>query len=153
MAEFLPVLVDAGGKGSRQSRYSPIVSKKVDEVLACILKNEKELDSLKPCIMSGGTMKATLVFSILLISPTLAFAQQPILRNGSCPSGYYSSGNYCVPTSSASPVIERNGSCPSGYYSSGNYCVMTSSGKPAIHRSGSCPSGYYSSGNYCVRSN
>ena len=93
-----------------------------------------------------------LALSALALGIVGAAAQQPIPRNGSCPSGYYSSGNYCVPNSNAQPAIERNGSCPSGYYSSGNYCVMTSSGKPAIHRNGSCPSGYYSSGNYCVQS-
>lgn len=76
---------------------------------------------------------------------------QPILRDGSCPSGYYSSGNYCVPNNNAHFAVHRKGSCPSGYYSSGNYCVATSDKSgTAIPRSGSCPSGYYSSGEYCV---
>ena len=91
-----------------------------------------------------------LIVASLFAAPALA--QQPILRNGSCPSGYNSSGDYCVPGSNAHPVIEKNGSCPSGYNSSGNYCVMGSSGHPAIHKSGSCPSGYNSSGNYCLKS-
>ncbi len=89
--------------------------------------------------------------ALLLAGPALG--QQPILKNGSCPSGYNSSGNYCVPASGAHPVIEKNGSCPSGYNSSGEYCLMTSSGRPAIHKSGSCPSGYNSSGNYCLKAN
>ena len=76
---------------------------------------------------------------------------QPLPRDGSCPSGYYSSGNYCVPNTNGRYAISRNGSCPSGYYSSGNYCVASSdSSKLVIHRKGSCPSGFYASGNYCV---
>jgi len=79
-----------------------------------------------------------------------ALAQQAILRNGSCPSGYYASGNYCAPGPQARPAIDRAGSCPSGYFASGAYCVMGPNGKPAIHRVGSCPSGYFASGAYCV---
>ncbi len=97
-------------------------------------------------------MKKVFVFAIACGFAAPAFAQQPILKNGSCPTGYNSSGNYCVPGSGAHPVIEKTGSCPSGYNSSGNYCVMGPSGKPAIHKSGSCPSGYNSSGDYCVQS-
>jgi len=97
-------------------------------------------------------MKYAFLVAVVSLFATPVLAQQPILKNGSCPSGYNSSGNYCVPGSNAHPVIEKNGSCPSGYNSSGNYCVMGSSGHPAIHKSGSCPSGYNSSGNYCVKS-
>lgn len=73
---------------------------------------------------------------------------------GSCPSGYYASGNSCVPSGANAPYAFYNagGSCPSGYYSSGNSCVASSSS--ACHAffngGGSCPSGYYSSGNSCV---
>ena len=75
----------------------------------------------------------------------------PIARNGSCPSGYSQSGNYCTPGSSARYAVARNGSCPSGYSQSGNYCVASSnSSKTAIPRNGSCPSGYSQSGNYCL---
>lgn len=89
------------------------------------------------------------VASACLAAPPAA----PILKEGSCPSGYYSSGNYCVPNSSARFALPKLGSCPSGYYSSGNYCVASSdSSRLAIPKSGSCPSGYYSSGNYCVSS-
>jgi hypothetical protein len=76
---------------------------------------------------------------------------QPLTRDGSCPSGYNTSGNYCVPGSSAKFAIAKNGSCPSGYNTSGNYCVASSDrSKTAIHRSGSCPSGFNTSGNYCL---
>ena len=47
----------------------------------------------------------------------------------SCPSGYYSSGNACVPSGSSSHYAFLNpggGSCPSGYYSSGSSCVASS---------------------------
>lgn len=96
---------------------------------------------------------------LLLVSASLsgvavaAPAPQPIIRDGSCPTGYYSSGNYCVPGSNARFAIERTGSCPTGYYSSGKYCVASSdASKTVLHRSGSCPTGFYSSGNYCVSS-
>ncbi|MEY3474400.1 MAG: hypothetical protein RL087_858 [Pseudomonadota bacterium] len=93
---------------------------------------------------------AVLVPAALIHLTALA---QPIARNGSCPSGYYASGNYCLPSNGARPAMHRNGSCPSGYYASGNYCVASSgSSKNAIPRNGSCPSGYYASGNYCVSS-
>ena len=78
---------------------------------------------------------------------------QPLVRNSSCPSGYNSSGAYCVPSNNAKFAIERIGSCPSGYYSSSSYCVASSTNsKLAIPRISSCPSGYHSSGNYCVAS-
>jgi hypothetical protein len=74
-------------------------------------------------------------------------------RQGSCPAGYYSSGNYCVPNAGAHPAIPRIGSCPAHYYSSGNYCVGSDGNPPhAMERRGSCPSGYYASGEYCVAS-
>ena len=75
-------------------------------------------------------------------------------HGGSCPSGYYSSGNSCVPSGQNAPYAFFNGggSCPSGYYSSGNSCVA--SANSACHAffnsGGSCPSGYSSSGNSCV---
>ena len=76
---------------------------------------------------------------------------QPLPRDGSCPSGYYASGQYCVPGSGARFAIERRGSCPGGYYASGHYCVASSDQSGlAIHRAGSCPSSYYASGEYCV---
>ncbi len=91
---------------------------------------------------------------LLLATATVHSAPQaqPILKNGSCPSGYHSSSNYCAPNNEKSPFsLTKTGSCPSGYYSSGNYCLATSkNSKGAIYRSGSCPSGYHSSGNYCL---
>lgn len=103
---------------------------------------------------AGGIhpLRACLLFCLLLVIPANAAPPpQPLPREGSCPSGYYTSGEYCVPTSSAKFAIKRNGSCPAGYFASSNYCVAaTESAKAVIPRAGSCPSGWYSSGNYCV---
>lgn len=100
--------------------------------------------------------KALAPFLLCLCASAIADSPmaQPVLRDGSCPSGYSSSGNYCTPNSGARFALPRaGGSCPSGYFSSGNYCVASSSSsKHAMPRVGSCPSGYFSSGNFCVAS-
>ena len=75
----------------------------------------------------------------------------PIAKNGSCPSGYSTSGNYCKPGSNARYAVAKNGSCPSGYSSSSRYCVANSNkSKTAIPKVGSCPSGCSTSGKYCL---
>jgi hypothetical protein len=76
----------------------------------------------------------------------------PLVKTGSCPSGYSSSGNYCAPNSSATFAVEKKGSCPSGYATSGNYCLAGKNAKIAVQKVGSCPSGYSSSGDYCLSS-
>lgn len=88
---------------------------------------------------------------VLMTLPTGASAQNAILRNGSCPPGYNTSGNYCIKTDYGRPAIDRVGACPPGYSTSGNYCLRSEYGRPAIERHGSCPPGYSTSGNYCVR--
>lgn len=75
---------------------------------------------------------------------------EPVIKDGSCPSGYSQSGNYCMPGSNARFAIAKSGSCPSGYSQSGNYCLAGSNAKLAIPKSGSCPSGFHQSGNYCL---
>ena len=99
-------------------------------------------------------LAASMMFGLLVIGASEVSADpspQPVPRSGSCPSGYFSSGEYCVPGSGARFALQRHGSCPSGYFSSGDYCVASSSSsKLAIPRRGSCPSGYFSSGDYCV---
>ena len=90
---------------------------------------------------------------LFLIATALALPPaQTIEKVESCPSGYSSSGNYCVPASSAKYAILKNGSCPSGYSSSGHYCLASSTAKHAIPKNGSCPSGFSSSGHYCIES-
>ena len=73
---------------------------------------------------------------------------------GSCPSGYSSSGNACVPSSASShyAFYTGGGSCPSGYSRSGNSCVASSASSchAFFNGGGSCPSGYSRSGNSCV---
>lgn len=81
---------------------------------------------------------------------------RPLPRLGSCPLGYYSSGDYCVPSrfSQTRGAIEKVGSsCPIGFHSSGNYCLSSSGNdREAIQKLGNnCPLGWYSSGAYCVR--
>jgi hypothetical protein len=82
---------------------------------------------------------------------------QPLPKVGGCSLGYYSSGDYCVPSKSNNTrgAIDKVGaSCPLGFYSSGNYCVSSpSNNREAIEKTGnSCPLGWYSSGSYCVKS-
>ncbi|WP_341880845.1 hypothetical protein [Synechococcus sp. UW140] len=101
-----------------------------------------------------------LAFTALLCSSATGFAEQPVrplIKQGSCPLGYYSSNNYCVPsnTNSSRGAIEKAGSsCPLGFYSSGNYCLSSpSNNREAIQKAGnSCPLGWYSSSDYCVKS-
>ena len=96
--------------------------------------------------------------SAFLCSTTLA--QQPIRpipKTGSCPLGHYSSGNYCVPSSSGNTrgAIEKSSSsCPLGFFSSGNYCLSSPSNeREAIQKTGSsCPLGWFSSGSFCLKS-
>ena len=100
------------------------------------------------------------VVAISALSTGSALAQQPMRplpKVGSCPLGYYSSGNYCVPSTSGNTrgAIKKTGhSCPMGFYSSGNYCLSSpSNNREAIEKTGkSCPLGWFSSGSYCVKS-
>ena len=114
---------------------------------------------LKNCVfwilMQGNFMRFVLL--LLVVVSSITFAQlpaQPVIKNGSCPSGYISSGSYCVPSGDSSRfAIVKSGSCPSGYISSGDYCLASGdSSRLAIPKQGSCPSGYTSSGDYCLSS-
>ncbi|MFN8773920.1 MAG: hypothetical protein ACK52M_11305 [bacterium] len=73
-------------------------------------------------------------------------------KTGSCPSGYSTSGNYCVPGSGARFALPKVGSCPSGYSTSGDYCLASQGARHAMPKTGSCPSGYSTSGDYCLSS-
>lgn len=76
-----------------------------------------------------------------------------------CPTGTYSSGDYCKSYSSSNKrgtrVISNagGGSCPIGWYTSGNYCKAYSSraaSENVIEKVGDdCPTGMYSSGGFC----
>lgn len=91
------------------------------------------------------------IFGIAVVARNVAASPQPLVKDGSCPSGYSASGNYCVPDKKARFALPKSGACPSGYFASGNYCVAQSDESGlAIPRSGSCPNGYFASGDYCV---
>lgn len=93
----------------------------------------------------------------LALCPLLTLAQtdqapRPIAKLGSCPTGYLTSGAYCVPRTDARPAIEKQGPCPTGYLSSGSYCLAREQAPPVIPKVGSsCPTGWLTSGGYCVR--
>ena len=82
-----------------------------------------------------------------------ALQPQPLVKQGSCPSGYSQSGNYCNPSSNARFAVQKIGSCPSGYSQSGDYCLASgSNARLAVPKVGSCPSGFSQSGDYCLSS-
>lgn len=97
------------------------------------------------------------LWALLILLPLSALADSalspsPILKHGTCPSGYTPSGAYCIPGSKARLAIDKLGTCPSGYTPSGAYCLAGSQARAAIAKIGtSCPSGWSPSGAYCLR--
>jgi hypothetical protein len=93
-----------------------------------------------------------------VVATSSALAQQPVRplpKVGGCPVGYYSSGDYCVPSKSGNSrgAIEKVGNgCPVGFYASGHYCLSSPSNeREAMEKLGNnCPMGWYSSGSSCV---
>jgi hypothetical protein len=86
--------------------------------------------------------------------PAMPLPVTALLRQGgSCPSGYASSGDYCLPGAEARYALARtDGSCPTGYALSGNFCLASSSSsRYAMPRFGTCPTGFASNGGYCLR--
>jgi hypothetical protein len=114
---------------------------------------DRPLDREDPMPVSPSRLAVTLAALATLLAAPLAPAQQPpLVKQGACPSGYHTSGSYCVPSSSsARPALPKIGSCPSGYHTSGDYCLGSSpNAKPAVVKRGACPSGYRTSGDYCL---
>ena len=52
----------------------------------------------------------------------------------------------------AAVALPKVGSCPSGYSTSGDYCLANQGARHAMPKTGSCPSGYSTSGDYCLSS-
>jgi hypothetical protein len=91
---------------------------------------------------------------LIIASGALQSSQPEVLeRVGSCPSGYRSSGSYCVPGSNAPQAILKVGnSCPASWRSSGKYCVTSDYERMAVKKVGnSCPPGWRSSSLYCIK--
>jgi hypothetical protein len=69
-------------------------------------------------------MKAVIFCSISLFLGQLALAQSvPVLRQGQCPSGTYTSGNSCVPVGDTQVFFVGGGQCPAYFTKSKGYCV------------------------------
>jgi hypothetical protein len=100
--------------------------------------------------LSSRLLAATLT---LALAPSRGQELDPLVKQGACPSGYRTQGDYCVPGSAARGALPKSGSCPAGYSTSGEYCVAGKNARSAIPQvSSSCPAGWYTSGQYCLRS-
>ena len=106
--------------------------------------------------MKCSTMAA--VFLWLLVGA--AQASDVIRKVGKdCPTGTYSSGDYCKAFSSTKKKGTRvianpsGGNCPAGWYRTGDYCKAYSQRKASedvIEKVGDdCPTGMYTSGGFC----
>ncbi|SVE08878.1 uncharacterized protein METZ01_LOCUS461732, partial [marine metagenome] len=87
-----------------------------------------------------------LLIGLIIFFVNVISVNAQVIKNGSCPGGWNSSGKYCVPGNNAKAIVPKNGSCPGGWNSSGNYCVAGSSAKAIVPKNGSCPGGWNSSG-------
>ena len=126
-------------------------------------QNEAESDATgaKPTAISAAQTPASLTAPNYapVAAPVAAPAAMPLpvtallRQGGTCPSGYATSGDYCLPGADARYALARtDGSCPTGYALSGNFCLASSStSRYALPRFGTCPTGYASNGGYCLR--
>jgi hypothetical protein len=69
-------------------------------------------------------MKTVIFACFSLCIGQIALAQSvPVLRQGQCPTGTYTSGNSCVPTGGTQVFYNGGGPCPQGWTSSKKFCV------------------------------
>ena len=88
----------------------------------------------------------------LLLSPSAKCQEAaPVPKDGNCPTGYTTSGRYCVPGKSAHFAITKRGNCPAGYTTSGKYCVAGPGARLILLKEGTCPTGFRTDGQYCVK--
>jgi len=78
--------------------------------------------------LSRQAVGSTGVALVMLTAPFGVTAdeedQQPIPKVDSCPVGYRTSGEYCIPLQGTDEdVMIKLKSCPRGYRTSGNYCI------------------------------
>lgn len=92
-----------------------------------------------------------LAMSLLVVHPAAGQEAVPVLKDGNCPTGYSTSGTYCVPGKNAHFAIMKAGNCPAGYTTSGKYCVAGTKARLIILKQGACPTGFRTDGQYCVK--
>lgn len=71
------------------------------------------------------TLSAILALGTAPVLVTPAAAQESsneVAKDGSCPTGFKASGNYCIGDKGDYAEV-RSGSCPSGLKSSRKYCI------------------------------
>jgi hypothetical protein len=67
--------------------------------------------------------KIILIAALLLASPALA-EPLPVRMVGSCPAGYASGVDWCVPMPGTTrEAVQKIGQCPPGWITSGAYCL------------------------------
>jgi hypothetical protein len=66
-----------------------------------------------------------LAFTVGFLLTDKCRGAETIEKIGECPSGWSTSGKYCVPGKYAKYVIEKKGECPVGFTTAGKYCVKT----------------------------
>ncbi|QFU76771.1 hypothetical protein EY643_14535 [Halioglobus maricola] len=103
-------------------------------------------------------MKSKLLITCLLFS---AYTHADVFPkvDGDCPTGSYSSGDYCKTFSSTDKrgikivANTSGGRCPTGWYKSGGYCKAygaKAAEEEVIEKVGDrCPTGMYTSGGFC----